>query len=104
MTDNPMVARNKEARGWQFKVMVLLHNPALCGMTHRVTIMMLLLDSTTMEIQVYMGESFPDANATSWSFIFNILVLFACLLMSVFNLLDLLVKLKHPLGPIVFVG
>lgn len=82
-TNNPMVARVKEARRWQFKLTILLPNLALCGMKHLVTIMMLLLGSTMMEIQVHLLVNLcPYPIGFNWSLLFICWMIFAiiCLL------------------------
>ena len=52
MTNSLLVGRIEEMVTLQVKRMVQLHSLVLCGMKHLAIIMMLLLGSTTMEIQV----------------------------------------------------
>lgn len=51
---NTILMRNKPRALGKLKPRkgLLLHSPAMCGMKHLVITMMLLLDITTMEIQV----------------------------------------------------
>lgn len=53
MISSPLVRRSRVVVWLQAQRMLLLHNPALCGMKHLATIMIILLGSTMMEIQVF---------------------------------------------------
>lgn len=60
-TNNLLVDRNMGVESSLLKKMVQLHNLALCGMKHLVTIMMLPPGSTMMDLQVLFFPFFPDS-------------------------------------------